>query len=61
MSPQDIMTTKEVSELLRVRQQTLYDHRWREHSGCPLFRQGKGIFAYRGVLEILYKDMISYV
>lgn len=61
MSPQDIMTTKEVSELLHVKLQTLYDNRWRGQSGCPLFRQGKGLFAYRSEIERWYKDRMRYV
>jgi len=61
MTYQDIMTSEEIAELLRVRPQTLYDNRWRQQSGCPLFRQGKRLFGYRKEIDKWYKDRLRYV
>ncbi len=61
MTPQDVMNAQEIANLLHVKPQTLYDHRWREQSGCPLFKQGRKLFAYRVEFDTWYRKRLIYV
>ena len=61
MTKHDIMTAEEIAETLRIKQPTLYDHRWKEQSGCPLFKQGKRLFARKNEFDSWYKGRIQYV
>lgn len=61
MTTQDIMTAEEIAELLHIKVPTLYDHRWREKTGIPLFKQGRGLFGYREDFDKWYKGRIQYV
>ena len=40
MTTIDRYTAEEIASILGVKVETLYDHRWREQAGCPLFKQG---------------------
>lgn len=61
MSPQDRYTAEEIAGILDNKVETLYDHRWRKQSGCPLFRLGKRLFAFRKDFDKWYEGRIQYV
>ena len=61
MTTQEIMTAEEIANILDIKITTLYDNRWREQSGCPLFRQGRKLFAYRTKFDEWYKQRLVYV
>lgn len=61
MSPQDRYCSSEIASILGVKVGTLYDFRWREQSGCPLFRQGKRLFAWKREFDEWYKKRAVYV
>jgi hypothetical protein len=61
MTALDRYTTEEMASILDVRVETLYDHRWRGQSKCPLFRNGKRLFAFRNEFDKWYEGRIQYV
>ena len=61
MTAQSIITVREIAEILSIKVATLYDYRWREKSGCPLFRQGRKLFAYRERFNEWYRQRLIYV
>lgn len=61
MTRYEILTAEEIAETLQIKQPTLYDHRWREQSGCPLYKQGKRLFAKKAEFDRWYKGRIQYV
>ena len=60
MSPQDIMTAEDVASILHVKVTTLYDWRWREKAGCPLFHQGRRLFSYKRKFDDWYRNRLTY-
>ena len=61
MTTLDRYTAEEIASILDVKIETLYDHRWREQSGCPLFRQGKRLFAMKNEFDKWYAGRLVYV
>jgi len=61
MTREDIYTAQEVADILGIAVATLYDKRWREQSGCPLFRQGKRLFAIKKDFDEWYQKRAVYV
>ncbi len=62
MSPTDEKyTAEQIAIMLDISIKTLYDHRWREQSGCPLFRQGKKLFAWKREFDVWYDKRVVYV
>ena len=58
MTKEDIMKAGEICEILNISLNTLYDWRYREKSGIPVFRQGKYLFAYRNKFGNWYNGRI---
>ena len=61
MSPQDRYNSEEIAQMLDVKVATLYDHRWREQSKCPLFKVGKKLFAWKNEFDEWYQEKMQYV
>lgn len=61
MSPQDRYTAEEIAQILGIRVETLYDHRWRDQSKCPLYKQGKRLFSDKHSFERWYQGRLQYV
>ena len=61
MTVQDILTVEEVADVLRVTRNTVQRKKWRDQTGCPLFKQGKRLFSYRIEFERWYKNRVRYV
>ena len=61
MSPQDIITSEEIANVLHVKTTTLYDYRWRKQSKCPLFKQGRRLFSFKPDFDRWYKERLEYV
>lgn len=61
MSPGERYTAEEIAKILNIKVGTLYDHRWRKQSGCPLFRQGKRLFAIKKAFDEWYEGRLVYV
>ena len=54
-------TAKQMAEILHIVVRTLYDNRWREQSGCPLFKQGNKLFAWKKEFDVWYNKRLQYV
>lgn len=61
MTITDRYTAQEIASILGIKVETLYDSRWRQQSGCPLFRQGKRLFVVRKDFDEWYKGRLVYV
>jgi len=62
MSPtEEKYKSEEIANTLDVKVKTLYDHRWREQSGIPLFKQGKKLFAWKKEFDSWYDKRVKYV
>ena len=61
MTTIDRYTAEEIANILDVKVETLYDHRWRGQSGCPLFKQGKRLFAMKKEFDEWYNKRAVYV
>ena len=49
-----------MAAILKIRVETLYDNRWRSESGCPVFRQGKRLFAFKSEFDKWYMGRLQY-
>lgn len=61
MTISDRYTAEEIASILGIKVETLYDGRWRQQSGCPLFRQGKRLFAMKKEFDKWYAGRLVYV
>ncbi len=61
MTKIDLYTAQEMAATLNIKVETLYDGRWREQSKCPLFRQGKRLFAMKNKFDKWYAERLVYV
>ena len=60
MTALDLYTADEMAAILKIRVETLYDNRWRSESGCPVFRQGKRLFAFKAEFDKWYMGRLQY-
>lgn len=62
MSPtEEKYKAEQIAETLDVKVKTLYDNRWREQSGIPLFKQGKKLFAWKKEFDVWFDKRVKYV
>jgi len=47
MEDNKLITIEEMADVLRVRPNTLHSKEWRRVNGCPLFRIGRRVYAFR--------------
>ncbi len=40
-----ILSTREIAEILQIKENTIHSRRWKETSGCPLLKKGKRLSA----------------
>lgn len=60
MTPADRYTAQEVADILGIEVETLYGGRWRGASGCPVFKQGKYLFAFKKEFDKWYMGRLQY-
>ena len=56
----EVIWVDEMAQKCGIKQPTFYDKRWKEQSGCPLFRQGKRLGSFRRDFEKWYRDRLRY-
>ena len=47
MTKEDIMTAQEISEILGIKLESLYDNRYRKRTGIPVYKMGKYLQAIK--------------
>ena len=42
---QDLLTVKDIADLLGIQQNTIHNRKWQERTGCPLKKIGKRVYS----------------
>jgi predicted site-specific integrase-resolvase len=56
MTKEDIMTSEQVCEILSIKLPTLYDWRYRERTGIPIYKIGKYLFTNKCEFDKWYRS-----
>lgn len=60
MTKDDLMVIEDIAPILHLEKATIRGNKWKQRTGCPLFRQGKRLFAYRAEFDKWYKSRMTY-